>query len=436
MLDPSEDHERPPAMHQALAKAKSFALFAVYCAKRFDGNRGPYTAAALSYSTLLALVPLLTVGFAILNAFGSFQSMKEDLQSKLFALMLPDAALTVSDYLTHFVSNASQMTGAGVIGLAITAVLLLNTINSAFNAIWKASEPRPFWLRMLVFWTLLTLGPLLIGASISLSTYAFAQVQISGIQDYQGPSQLMARATTFGLSTLGFTLLFLVVPNRAVRLKHALIGAMFAALVFEVLKRGFGLFFSTFVSYEQIYGALAAVPVFLVWMYLSWTVLLLGAEIAAALPEWRAAGGRHGRIVQAPGAKLALALTLLGRLKNATTRGRVLREGPLARGLPVTLEELDQVLSALQHGRFVARGGRSHWVLCRDLSKVTLNDLITALGISLEPGDEWPDHVRLAVERVAEARAREGTGSLAELLEVIPQEAKLTQVSPQGQTPA
>ena len=107
----------------------------------------------------------------------------------------------------------------------------------------------------------------------------------------------------------------------------------------------------------------------------------------------------------------------------------MLREGPLAHGLPVTLEELDQVLSALQRGHYVARGGRSHWVLCRDLTKVTLNDLILALGISLEPGSDWPDHVRLAVERVAEARAREGTGSLAELLEVIPQEAKLTLAS-------
>ena len=417
-------------MEQALFRAKSFVLFMVYCLKRFAGNRGPYTAAALSYSTLLALVPLLTVGFAVLSAFGSFQSMKEDLQSKLFAFMLPDAALTVSDYLSHFVTNASQMTGAGIIGLTFTAVLLLNTIYAAFNAIWKASEPRPFWLRMLVFWTLLTLGPLLIGASISLSTYIFAQVQLSGIQDYEGPSQLLARAVTFALSTLGFTLLFLVVPNRSVRPKHALMGAMFAALVFEFLKRGFGLFFTTFVSYEAIYGALAVVPVFLVWMYLSWTVLLLGAELAASLPEWRAAGDRHGRVVQAPGAKLALALTLLGRLKLAANKGHVLREGPLARGLPVTLEELDQVLSALQHGRYVARGGRSHWVLCRDLTKVTLNDLILALGVSLEAGDDWPDHVRLAVDRVAEARAREGTGTLAELLEVLPKEAKLTQVVP------
>lgn len=418
------------AMDRVIARAKTFGLFAVYCVKRFADNRGPYTAAALAYSTLLALVPLLTVGFAILSAFSSFQTMKDDLQSKLFAFMLPDAAVTVSDYLGDFVTNASQMTGAGVIGLTVTAVLLLNTINSAFNAIWKASEPRPFWLRMLVFWTLLSLGPLLIGASISLSAYVFAQVQISGINDYEGPSRVLARLMTFGLSTIGFTMLFLVVPNRVVSLKHALAGAVFAALVFEVLKRGFGWFFSSFVSYEAIYGALAAVPVFLVWMYLSWTVLLLGAEIAAALPEWRAARERRGRVTQAPGAKLALALTLLGRLKNATNKGNVLREGPLARGLPVTLEELDQVLSALQRGRFVARGGRSHWVLCRDLHKVTLNDLVIALGVSLEPGSDWPHHVRQAVERLAEARAKEGTGSLAELLDSVPKEAKLTQVVP------
>ena len=411
-------------MDEIISKIKDCSLFFIYCIKRFVGNSGPYTAAALSYSTLLALVPLLTVGFALMSAFSSFQDVRDDLQAKLFGFMLPDAVTAISDYLANFIDNASRMTGPGVLGLAITAVLLLNTIYAAFNAIWKASEPRPFWLRMLVFWTLLTLGPLLIGASISLSTYVFASAQIVGVEDYDGPSRALSHVMTFALSTLGFTLLFLVVPNRAVRLRHALTGAIVAALLFEVLKRGFGLFFSTFVSYQAIYGALASIPVFLVWMYLSWTVLLLGAEIAASLREWRAAGGRDG-IVQVAGAKLALALTLLGRLKHATNKGHVMREGPLARGLPVTLEELDQVLTALESGHYVARGGRSHWVLSRDLSRVTLNNLIRVLGLSLRAGDDWPDHVIQAIAEVESAGAERGNVALADLLDAAPFEAKL-----------
>ena len=216
------------------------------------------------------------------------------------------------------------------------------------------------------------------------------------------------------LSVLGFTLLFMVVPNRAVRLTHAVPGAVAATFLLELLKAGFGAYLRNFPTYQMIYGALAAIPIFLVWMYLSWAVVLFGAEIAASLPEWRAASRRRRRGGE-PGAELALALSLLIRLRDAARDGRLLRESTLARGLPATLEELDHVLGVLRRDRFVARSGR-RWVLARDLSSVSLDDLITALGHSLDTGKGWPAPVSGLMRDLAATGAVMRRNSLDQLL--------------------
>jgi membrane protein len=245
-------------------------------------------------------------------------------------------------------------------------------------------------LRILVYWALLTLGPLLLGASLSLSSYAFAVVQWSGVKDYTPPF-VAVRILPILLAVFGFSLMFLVVPNRAVALKHAILGAVLAALLLELLKTGFGYYLGNFPTYQVINGALAAIPIFLLWMYLSWAAVIFGAELAAALPEWRAAQQRRRRGGE-PGAELALALSLLMRLRAANRDGRVLREGSLARGLPATLTELDHVLRAMRRARIVARSG-GRWLLSRDLAMVSLDDLVEVLGLSFEPGDGWPETV-------------------------------------------
>ncbi len=425
---PAEVEERPLEKWSKFTRqAGVMGRFTLYFLRRFVRDGCPRIAAALSYSSLLALVPLFAISFAVLSAFDAFETVRVDLQSQLFEAMLPDAALVVSDYLAQFVTNAKQMTGAGIVVLALTAVLLLNTITGAFDAIWRITEPRAVALRLLVYWTLLTLGPLLVGASISVSTYAFAAVQWAGIDGYTKGLFGLAWLLPIALSTVGFTILFLVVPNRSVRLLHALTGALVAAILFEVLKKGFGLYLAHFPTYQAIYGALAAVPIFLVWMYLSWVVLLIGAEIAAALPEWRAAEARR-HIPHGHGATLALALALLGRLKQAASDGRILRESMLARGLPSTLNELDQVLRALRRERYVVRAGASRWVLSRDLASVTLNDLVRVLGLSMTPGEGWPEQIAAAVGDLANAGEGPGQRTLAEVLETPPAESPVRPV--------
>jgi len=388
--------------------------FVGYCAKRFGADNCPRIAASLSYSSLLAIVPMLALGLGLLSAFPAFKRISEDLQALLFENLMPEVGLEISDYISGFVANASQMTGIGVLALAVTALLLLSTITSAFNAIWRVSEPRSFAVRMMVYWAVLTLGPLMVGASLSLSSYGFAMVEFAGMEGYTRSFGL-TRLLPLALAAAGFTTLYLVVPARSVRMSHALLGGVVAAVLFEALKRAFGAYLQHFPSYQAIYGALAAVPIFLLWMYLSWSVVLIGAEIAAALPEWRAAR-RVNSGGGSPGSKLALALSILSRLRQAARDGKVLKETVLARGLPANLEDLGDVLSALRASRFATRAG-SRWVLSRDLAAVDLKELLVALNLTLEIDAPWPDSVKKVVADLA-GSGEELTGrSVGDLLD-------------------
>ncbi len=384
-----------------------------YAGRRFLRDGGLQIAAALSYSSLLALVPLVTISFAILTAFEAFDQAKADLQVMLVETFPEDISQLVYQQFTAFMDNANRMTAIGIVGLGVVAILLLNTITGGMNAIWRVSQPRPLALRILVYWALLTLGPLLLGASLSLSSYAFAAVQWSGVEDYTPPF-VTARFLPFLLSVVGFTLMFVVVPNRAVNFRHAILGALLAALLLELLKSGFGLYLRHFPTYQMIYGALAAIPIFLLWMYLSWAAVIFGAELAASFPEWRAAQQRRRRGGE-PGAELALALSLVLRLRGANRDGRVLREGTLARGLPATLAELDHVLRALRRARIVARSG-GRWLLSRDLETVSLDDLVGVLGLSFEPGEGWPEPVRGVLDELSASGAELRARSLEQLL--------------------
>lgn len=390
-----------------------------YAGKRFTKDSCARSAAALSYSSLLALVPLLTIALTVLSAFPAFSDARIELQTLVFENFLPDAGVEISDQLTSFVDNATQTTGIGVIALAVTALLLLSTINSAFNAIWRVADQRSLFLKLLVYWALLTLGPLLIGASLTLSSYGFAMVAWSGIDGYTRTFFDVTRFLPAVLSTGAFTLLYIVVPNRPVRFQHALGGAVVAAFLFEVLKKGFALYLTHFPSYQALYGALAAVPIFLVWMYLSWAVILFGAEIAASLPEWRASL-RRGEGSGALGARLALGLSILARLHKAAQDGRKVREVSLMAGLPAGFDELGDVLHGLRRDGFVSRTSGANWVLSRDLTCARLQDLMVSLDLTLDPGEGWPENVGAVIAALSSCGDKVLERPLSELLAVEP----------------
>jgi membrane protein len=388
-----------------------------YAFRRFAKDSCARSAAALSYSSLLAIVPLFTIALTVLSAFPAFSDARLVLQDLVFSNFLPDAGVEISDQLTSFVENASQTTGVGVLALTVTALLLLTTITSAFNAIWRVTDQRSLFLKLLVYWALLTLGPLLIGASLTLSSYGYAMVQWSGIDGYTRSFFDITLVLPAVFSIVAFTLLYIVVPNRPVYFRHALFGAVVAAFLFEILKKGFALYLTHFPSYQALYGALAAVPIFLVWMYLSWAVILFGAEIAASLPEWRA-NLRRGETSGAPGARLALGLSILARLHKAAQDGRKVRELSLVTGLPAGYDELGDVLHGLRRDGFVSRTSGGRWVLSRDLAHASLRDLMVSLDLTLNPGQGWPDSIGDVIESLSTLGDKMMERPLAELLSV------------------
>lgn len=254
---------------------------------RYLADRCFETAGALSYTSLLAIVPLFAVFLSILSAFPFFATLRDRAEADLSRALLPHAEQAVWDQLGAFVDKAAELTGFGVIGLAVTAILLLLTINDSFARIWRVTHLRSLVVRMLAFWTIISLGPLLFGMALWLSGVLYATGSSFGGSSFEVLARRLAPFSPLVLQTIGFTLLYIVVPNRKVRRRDALAGGFTAGVLFELVKHGFALYLVYFPTYQAIYGALAAMPVFLVWMYASWAVILFGAEVAAALPEWR-----------------------------------------------------------------------------------------------------------------------------------------------------
>lgn len=362
--------------------------FWAYVAGRFMKDGCLVIAASLSYAALLSLVPLLTIALALVSLVPRFEGVRLELQSFIFEHFLPAAGEGVQHQVALFVENAQTITGIGFLFLLATVYLLLSNIISAFNRIWRVAVPPSLLSQVSLKWLILITGPLLAGFSIYLSSYAFAMVEWMGLESY-AESYYLTHLLPFFTGSVAFAVIYLLLPARAVRLPDAILGAIVAGLLFEVLKRGFGIYLRHFPSYEAIYGALAAIPVFLVWTYLLWIVVLLGAEITAALPEWRI-GGRGAGTERGPAARIALAAAVVERLHRARSRKvSGLRERSLLRGLPVDPGQLSEVLLGLRRGGLVRRRwGR--WFLTKAPGQISLAELVQAIGLSWEHRDDWP----------------------------------------------
>ena len=240
-------------------------------------------ASALAFTTLLALVPLITVSFSILSLFPFFSSWRGSVEDFLYSNLVPATGDVVSGHLREFASQAGTLTGLGLVVLMATALLLLSTIEDALNGIWGVRKGRTPMQRLLLYWAMLTLGPILAAASLSLSSYLGSLVFLDLIPD----KQLLSTTALLGLPALveglGFLLIYLVIPNCPVRFRYALTGAITAMVLFEMAKHVFILFIANFNTYQIIYGALWTIPVFLVWIFVSWLVTLLGACVAAEM---------------------------------------------------------------------------------------------------------------------------------------------------------
>jgi membrane protein len=377
------------------------ARFFGYAGKRFLDDGGMRQAAGLSYVSLLSLVPLLTVVLVILAAFPAFSDLRKGVLDLIIENMVPERGAQISAQLSVFVDNASETTGIGIAALTITAILLLSSISEAMNKIWRVPDSRPLATQILVYWAMLTLGPLLMGVSISISGFATSSVHFQQIDEITGGYVATQRLLAVMFAWAGFTVLYYLVPYRPILFRHALFGGVVAALLFEALKVGFGYYLKYFPSYDAVYGALSLLPILLVWLYLTWAVVLFGAQVTAALPEWRAAQAR-GRAAVGTGGQVALALSLLGRLLDASQSGSRTRERQLGRGLPATPAEIDFVLRRLRKSEFVARTLSGRWILSCDLHSLSLDELLKTLDLDIPPGEGWYPPAEVVVQNLAD----------------------------------
>ena len=251
--------------------------FMLHVWRRFLDDNVQTNAAALAFTTILALVPAAAVMFSMLSIFPVFQDWSLYLEDFVYENLVPAAGDAVQSQLQEFIGQTARLTAFGLVFLLVSALLLLFTIEESLNKIWRVRDNRPVMQRVLSYWAVLTLAPLLMGASLSLTSYF-----LSTTLDGEGG---LATVLPFLFESLAFVLLYMVVPNCPVRFRHAIIGGVTAAVMFEVAKYGFTWYISNFHSYEVIYGALSSIPIFLIWVYLSWLVVLVGAEVTASLGD-------------------------------------------------------------------------------------------------------------------------------------------------------
>lgn len=261
------------------AQLKSFFTILV---QHIIHDRMTTSAASLAYTTVLSIVPLCTVLFSLISAFPLFKEGSNALKNILSSNLAPAATETIESYLDHFISNTNQMTAIGLIGLMVTSLLLIRSIDSALNYIWHTKKKRALLYNFTMYWTILSLGPILVGASAAISSYLFSMQWLSNSPNHV----FLLKLLPFFISVFGFWLLYCIVPTESVPFKESFIGALLAAFLFAVGKKVFTFYVTSFPSYQLIYGVLASIPLLLIWIYFSWCIILFGAEFSVALVEF------------------------------------------------------------------------------------------------------------------------------------------------------
>jgi membrane protein len=352
---------------------------------RFIEDRLGLTAGSLTFTTLIALVPLLTVMLAVFTAFPMFSGFEGALDKYFLQNLVPDTiARPVLRSLTMFASKASRIGTLGLLLLGVTALALVLTIDRTLNSLWRVRQPRPLAQRILLYWAGITLGPLVLGVSLSFTSYALSASRglVASMPGAMGP---LLEGLQFCLFATATAALFHYVPNTVVKWRHAWAGALFVAVAFELAKKGLAWYVQSVPTYAAVYGAFAAVPILLLWIYLGWVIMLLGAVIAAYAPSLQM---RVSSMAPTPGWRFELALDLLARLSAARSGPqRGLSMEALAAGMRIDPLQLEPLLDLMVEMDWVGRldeGGTSRHVLLCDPASTHLLPLVTRL--LLAPG--------------------------------------------------
>jgi membrane protein len=400
--------------------------------RRFNDDHCMQIAGSLTFTTLLSIVPLATVALTVISAFPVFREMNEALESFVMENLMPDPADAIAAYTEQFRANAARLTALGLAFLVATAVMLMVTIEHAFNQIWRVRHPRSVFQRTIIYWTLLTVGPVLIGASLSLTSWLVSQ-SLGLVSGIPGAGVTLLKVVPVVLTSGALALLYLALPNRRVALKDALAGGVLAGLVFEASKRAFAWYVTHFASYKLVYGAFASVPIFLVWIYVSWLIVISGAVVVAVLPEWRA---RSACKRPPAGADFLDALRILKVLWEAHQSGKVVRLARLHAAVGASIERMESLLEVMLAASWVGRAVPDARVLSQDPAGITLravydlfvfrSDALAAANAAQAPFE------RLALELGAHA----GAQLSLTLEEFLRRDAAQPREPARGETPA
>ena len=268
---------------------KTWFQFVLFVLRRFEADRCREQAGSLTYTTLFAVVPMLTVFLVIISSIKALEPARQQLQQLIYSNFLPKTTIAFDKALNAFTDKSSNLTIIGILFLFVTTVMMLTSIEKVFNRIWRVRETRGGIIGFMRYWTIISLGPILLGSAFVISsTMASLNVLSNNFAGYELNGAFVLWLISFCLTVVGFFILNWTIPNRSVPIKSALIAGLFSAVVFELLKNLFGFIMSNFTSYEVVYGAFAAIPIFLLWIFLSWNIVLIGVEISYALTAFTA----------------------------------------------------------------------------------------------------------------------------------------------------
>lgn len=378
-------------MKQLFQDVLDLLHFLRFVVVRLRQDRCAEMAASLTFTTLLSLVPLLTIMLTLFTAFPVFGNLAASFKSFLLSNLVPETGGKLfSTYIEQFAESASRLTALGITLLGVTAMWMMLTIDNAFHRIFRASRKRNLVQRVLVYWAVITLAPLLVGASLSLTSW------LNGLSTGYGrqfPAWGMGVLKVFSvmLTCAAFTLLFRVVPNRFVPLRHAVIGGAIAALAFEAMNRGFAYYITQFPTYKLVYGTFASLPIFLLWIYLSWLMLLFGAIVAAAIPHWRS---RHALKIDQV-SRLYFALHILKEMERGLQKGEVHGLPELSGELRIGYEEVETIMAQLAKAKIVGKLSESGWGLVRTPDRIRVAELTGMFLLDLESLPEYPADVEV-----------------------------------------
>ena len=362
-----------------LIKAFYFSRFFL---RHFYALRGMQTASSLAYTTLLSIVPLITVMFGLFGSVSVLSDFSEAIQDFVFSNFVPEFGWTIQSYLTDFSDKASKLTITGSMVLVLIAIMLMATIDNAFNRIWIVKKKRSPVSRLLVYWAVLTMGPLLIGVGLASTSYLLS---LPVVADVDTTWNLKARVLSwlpFLTTSIAFSLLYIFIPNCFVTKKHAFIGGFICAVLFELAKYGFGIYVREMPSYENIYGAVAIIPLFLIWIYVSWMIVLFGAHITFCFSSFRLQNEiEHS---SKGGWGFLDVLQVLELFYQAQRKGETLTVAELRKSsISLAHYEMNELLEHLQRIKWVNQSTNGEWLLSKDMKETSLYDLHSVLPVRL-----------------------------------------------------